>query len=115
MLMFNKMKLPENSLIAHEKLTQYLLISRKRNDKSQWLAQAGYTLENWQELKNDLRVQILPLVAMGIESTKYGQMYEIRGKLTGPNGKSLSVCTIWLTETETKSTKFITMYPDREI
>ena len=35
------------------------------------------------------------------------------GKLTGPNGKSLSVCTIWMTETETKSTKFITMYPDK--
>jgi len=108
-----KMKLPKNSLIAHEKLTQYLLISRKRNDKSQWLAQAGYTFENWQELKNDLRVQILSFEAMSIERTKYGQMYEIRGKLTGPNGKSLSVCTIWLTETETKSTKFITMYPDK--
>jgi len=34
---------------------------------------------------------------------RVGQMYEIRGKLAGPNGKSLSVCTIWLTETETKS------------
>jgi hypothetical protein len=44
---------------------------------------------------------------------RVGQMYEIRGKLTGPNGKSLLVCTIWLTETETKSTKFITMYPDK--
>ena len=107
------MKLPEDSLITHEKLTQYLLISRKRNDKSQWLAQAGYSLKNRQKLKNDLRVQILPLEAMQIESTKYGQMCEIRGKLTGPNGKSLSVCTIWLTETETKSTKFITMYPDK--
>ena len=107
------MKLPKNSLIAYEKLTQYLLISRKRNDKFQWLAQAGYSLKNWQELKNDLRVQILPLEAMQIESTKYGQMCEIRGKLTGPNGKSLSVCTIWMTETATKSTKFITMYPDK--
>jgi hypothetical protein len=85
------MKLPENTLIAHEKLTQYLLALRKRNDKSQWLAQTGYTIENWQLLENDLRTQLLPLDATPTESTKYGQMYEIRGKLTGPNGRSLLV------------------------
>jgi hypothetical protein len=32
------MKLPENTLIAREKLTNYLLTSKKRNDKSQWLS-----------------------------------------------------------------------------
>lgn len=51
------MKLPEDTLIAYEKLTQYLLLLKKRNDKSQWLAEAGYTLENWQVLENDLRNQ----------------------------------------------------------
>lgn len=40
-------------------------------------------------------------------------MYEIKGNLTGPNGKSLAVCTIWMTETATGDTKFITMYPDK--
>ena len=105
------MKLPNNTLIAHEKLIQYLLVPRKRNDKSQWLAKAGYTLENWRLLKNDLRNQILSLGAKLIEETQYGKKYEIRGKLTGPNGKSLTVCTIWMTENETGNTKFITMYP----
>lgn len=107
------MKLPENTLIAREKLTLYLLVWRKRNDKSRWLAQAGYTIENWQILENDLRIQILSLDATPTGSTEYGQMYEIRGKLVGPNGKSLSVCTIWMTESATGNTKFITMYPDR--
>ena len=107
------MKLPEDTLIAHEKLTQYLLVLRKRNDKSKWLAEAGYTLENWQVLENDLRNQILSSDATLIENTEYGQMYEIRRKLIGPNGNSLPVCTIWMTETATGNTKFITMYPDR--
>jgi len=109
------MKLPENTLIAAEKLTQYLLVLRKRNDKSRWLAQAGYTLENWQLLEADLRTQILSLDAIPTENTKYGQMYEIRGKLAGPNGRTLVVCTMWMTETATGDTKFITMYPDKEI
>ena len=107
------MKLPDNALISYEKLTQYLLALRKRNDKSQWLAQAGYTLENWQVLENDLRNQILSADATPIENTVYGQMYEIRRNLIGPNRITLLVRTIWMTETVTGKTKFITLYPDK--
>lgn len=107
------MKLPDDTLIAQEKLRQYLLALRKRNDKSQWLALAGYTLENWQVLEKDLRNQILSVDATPTENTEYGQMYEIKRKLIGPNGKNLPVCTIWMTETGTGNTKFITMYPDK--
>ena len=107
------MKLPANTLIAPEKLTQYLLIVRKRNDKSKWLAQAGYTLENWRELEKDLRLQFLSLEALPTESTVYGQMYEIRGDLTGPNDETLAVVTVWMMETATGVAKFITMYPSK--
>jgi hypothetical protein len=51
--------------------------------------------------------------AIPTDNTKYGQMYEIKGSLTGPNGKNLTVCTIWMTETATGDTKFITMYPNK--
>jgi hypothetical protein len=107
------MKLPDDTVIAPEKLTQYLLVSKKRNDKSKWLAQGGYTLENWTELENDLRVQILSLEATATENTPYGQKYEIRGHLTAPTGRTLAVVTIWMTESATGVTKFITMYPDK--
>lgn len=107
------MKLPTDSLIAAEKLTEYLLVLRKRNDKSKWLAQAGYTLDNWQVLENDLRTQILSLEASPVDLTHYGQTYEIKGSLTGPNGEFLAVCTVWMVESATGVTKFITMYPDR--
>jgi len=107
------MKLPENTLIAQEKLTKYLLALRKRNDKSQWLAEAGYKLENWKVLESDLRELILSIDAAPTEKTEYGQIYEIRGKMVGPNGKNLAVCTIWITERVTEETKFITMYPDK--
>ncbi len=107
------MKLPENTLIAYEKLTKYLLLPKEDDDKSLWLARAGYISENWKLLENDLRTQILPRDARPIENTKYGQRYEIRGKITGPNGKILSIRTIWMTETATGITKFITLFPDR--
>jgi len=107
------MKLPQNTIIYDEKLTKYLLTPRKRNDKSKWLAQAGYTLQNWQRLENDLRNLILSKHAVWVETTPYGEMYEIRTSMTGPNGRSLRVCTIWIVEKTTGIGKFITMYPDR--
>jgi len=107
------MKLPEDTLISSDKLTQYLLAFKKRNDKLQWLSQAGYALDNWQTLEKDLREQILTIDATPAEKTKYGQLFEISGELLGPNGRSLSVITIWMTENENKTTKFITMYPNK--
>jgi len=83
------MKLPEDTLISSDKLTQYLLAFKKRNDKLQWLSQAGYALDNWQTLEKDLREQILTIDATPAEKTKYGQLFEISGELLGPNGKSL--------------------------
>ena len=57
--------------------------------------------------------QILPGEASLVEHTPYGEMYEIKGRLKGPNGKTLPVCTIWMVEKATETTKFVTMYPDR--
>jgi hypothetical protein len=107
------MKLPADATIASTKVSQYLLAHRKRNDKSAWLAQAGYTVENWQILEKDLRTQILPLEATLTDNSPYGQIYEIEGKLTGPNGKTLPVYTIWMVEKVTGETKFITLFPNK--
>src|SRR3989304_1717539 len=110
------MKLPTTAVIAPEKVKEYLLspTPRKRNDKSKWLAKADYKLKEWHKLEKDLRTQILSQNAVFTEETKYGQMYEIKGILTGPNGKTLSVRTIWMNEHESKLTKFITMFPDKQ-
>jgi len=57
----------------------------------------------------------LPENAIPTERTQFGQMYEIRGGLAGPNGKTLSVLTVRMTDNETGSTGFITMYPDKKV
>ncbi|MEM6837103.1 MAG: DUF6883 domain-containing protein [Cyanobacteria bacterium P01_C01_bin.120] len=110
------MKLSLNAVIAEAKLTQYLLVWRDADDKSKFLEQAGYTLENWQQLEADLRSQILPLeAALSDEPNRFGDVYEIRGVLPGVNDVGLAVITIWMIEYETKVTKFITLYPDKEV
>ena len=108
------MKLSDPALIAAEKLTEYLLKWQPENDKSKFLERAGYTQAGWQQLADDIRNQIFSLDAGLIRKTPYGDMYEIRGSLTGPNGAKLKVITIWMVEYKTQNAKFITLYPDKE-
>lgn len=65
--------LDSNAVILEAKLTQYLLVLLPKDNKSQFLALAGYTLENWQRLERDMRKQILSLKAIPTQNTSYGQ------------------------------------------
>jgi hypothetical protein len=108
------MKLPSDTIIAPEKLSRYLLVRQARADKSLFLAQAGYGLANADTLLADLRLQILPLAAELAEINQFGDFYEIRGRLIGPNGTTLRVLTIWLADRLSGRTKFVTLLPDKK-
>jgi len=108
------MRLPEDATIAAAKLRDYLLTPKARNDKSKWLDQAGYSLDNWQQLETDLRQQVLTQEAQLNESNRYGDVYRIEARMSGPNSQQLAVVTIWMIEKESGETKFITMYPLKE-
>ena len=107
------MKLPIDTLIARRKLTDYLLAWRPEDDKSAFLARAGYTLEMAVRMMADLRAQLLPLDAGFLKHTEYGDKYAIRGKLKGPNGRSLRGVSVWMTENATGKTKFVTLFADK--
>jgi len=108
------MKLSSNTIISERKLIQYLLSYRKRNDKSKWLAIAGYNTSNWKRLELDIRSQLFPLEAVLVEENQFGIVYEITGKLKGPNSKTLHVRSIWMKVNATELTKFITRYPHKD-
>ena len=44
------MKIPSDAIIPVAKLTRYLLVERTRDDKSKFLAQAGFTPDNHEAL-----------------------------------------------------------------
>lgn len=107
------MKLPANTIILRRKASEYLLQKRRDDDKSGFLALAGYTAQDADRLIRDIREQLFPLEAEFHGQTKYGLKYRIRGTLTGPNGRALRVLSIWMKENATGDTKFVTLLPDR--
>lgn len=106
-------KLPRDSVIDERKLREYLLVPRIEDDKSGFLALAGYSLVNWRNLEDDLRRQLEGDVVL-IQTTQYGEMYQIKGSLTGPNGRVLNVITVWIRLSATGETRFVTLVPDKE-
>lgn len=108
------MKLSRDAIIASDKLTRYLLVKRAIGDKSEFLKKAGYTIECWKGLEDDLRALVLSQDAISIERTGYGELFEICASLTGPTGVTLDLRTIWMREAGSGVTKFITLYPNKE-
>ena len=75
---FSSMYWNPNAIISPNKLTEYLLIPLPRDDKSQYLAQGSYTLDNWQQLERDLRGQILNIKTIWIvteQTTKFVTLF----------------------------------------
>ncbi len=108
------MKIPFDAIIPEPKLTKYLLVFKPRNDKSKFLAQAGFTNKNWQALKTAIENLIESVEAVEDERNEYGTFYRVEGELIGTNNVKLSVTTIWLQRKIDNQFQFITLKPRKE-
>lgn len=105
------MQLPRDATIAPAKLGSYLLKPREDHDKAGFLALAGYRAADAARLEADIRAQVLCCPAEPAGNNPYGEKFIIRARLTGPNGRTYPVISIWMVEKATGITKFITLYP----
>ncbi len=108
------MKIPENAIIPDAKLNHYLLVLCRRDDKSKFLAQAGFTAENSEALLAALRQLTRSSDASFDRTDEYGTYYQIEGILQGINGVNLDVVTVWLQRKIDQQFQFITLIPNKE-
>jgi endonuclease III len=109
------MKIPEEAVIPDEKITCYLLVWKTRNDKSKFLAQAGFTQNKAEDLKLALQILIKNYEAVEDGENEYGIFYQVRGILMGINGVNLNIITIWLKRKVDHQFQFVTLKPFRGI
>ncbi|HVT16275.1 MAG TPA: DUF4926 domain-containing protein [Thermoanaerobaculia bacterium] len=83
------MKIPPDALIAAEKITHYLLVQRPWDDKSRFLAQAGFHKENPEALIGALRELAAGVDAIDDGTNEYGEFLRTDGEILGPNGPSV--------------------------
>lgn len=109
------MRIPANeAVIPREKLTQYLLEPRQEDDKSKFLAQAGFTLENPDALETAIRQLLQDYDAVQDRANEYGEYYRVLGDLLAPNGYTLRVITIWIVKAKSDGLyRFVTLKPSR--
>lgn len=106
------MYIPSTAIIPTEKLTAYLLVPRRKSDKSQYLARAGFTATNPDALERALRQLIAEYEAIQDRQDEYGTFYRVVGELRGPRG-ILSVVTVWMLRSADGQYRFITLKPAR--
>ena len=110
------MRIPPDALIAEDKLVRYLFVWRPADDKSQFLAQAGFTLDSPESLRPALRALAACALATLTEAVcdednEYGEFYRVEGDIVGPTGRALAVTTIWLRVRADGGFRFITLKP----
>ncbi|HVR95869.1 MAG TPA: hypothetical protein VMW27_04595 [Thermoanaerobaculia bacterium] len=108
------MRIPPDAIIPMEKLTAYLLVAREWDDKSKFLASAGFTRDNPHLLLTAIRELAATAEAMEDGQNPFGVFLRAEGTLTGPNGRVLAIVTIWLRSRADGRTRFVTLKPRKE-
>lgn len=92
--------------IPVEKVIQYLLVKKPKNDKSAFLNRLGYNETNVQRLIQDIKQLAIENEAELSRVSEYGDLYKITGKL-----KEVLIVSIWLEQIEENKFRFVTLYP----
>ena len=86
-----------DAIIPQEKFTQYCLNKEKAPDKAHAFESAlGYTLDNYQDLIDNIYKSIPKFPAKNKGDNGYGISYEVLMTLTGANHKKANVKTGWI-------------------
>jgi hypothetical protein len=105
------MRIPPDAIISTSKLVDYLLAPRPWDDKSKYLAQAGFDRRSPKILEQTIRKLADEKEAIEDGTNPYGTFFRVEGSMIGPNGQSLHVVLIWLQWKLDGTYHFVTLKP----
>jgi hypothetical protein len=91
------------------------LVYRAEDDKSLFLAQAGFSRDNPDSLDAAIRDMLRTYEGFFDRRNVYGEYFHVEGDLPGANGRILPVVTIWIVKAADKERlyRFVTLKPWR--
>ncbi len=107
------MKIPEDAIISEEKFIHYLLVKRDYDDKSIFLALAGYNLSNYKYLIGEIRRLIFENDAVEDHTDEYGTFFKVSGYINGQTGIKIKVKTVWMKRKVDGLFQFVTLIPEK--
>lgn len=107
------MRIPPDAEISRDKLENYLLVHRPWDDKSRFLARAGFDRSNWAKLEQAIRQLAARVEAVENGRNEYGVFWRIEGELIGPAGGGLPVAVIWIERLIDGGIHLVTLKPLR--
>lgn len=103
----------DDAIIDPAKLHGYLLSAAHPlgRFKARFFSALGFSFDRWQELESALRTQHLTQEAEPALVMRSGQKFTIQAILTGPNGQSAGVVSVWFIRSGESTPRFVTAYP----
>lgn len=104
----------ENAVLPKEKFTEYALNPAKDPNKATAFREAlGYTASNYQDLIDAIYAQLPKCKAVAKGDVGFGQRYEVRMRLKGPNGKTANIITAWIQDKQNGELRLTSVYVDK--
>ena len=102
----------DHAIVAEEKVRDYLLNPNHPigGPKATWFASLGYTIDNWQDLVNDLSQLARTVDDFVAKPSPFGVKYEVPGEIGRPGHRPAAILTVWIVEENTVP-RLITAYP----
>ena len=108
----------ERAEIEDSKLVEYAL--NPQNERGRHKARVfdsalGFNLSNWEQLKQAILDALPHHVATLTSETTFGRKYEVLLPITGPNGRTVNVLTVWQFDRQADGTlgdqpRLVTLY-----
>ena len=109
------MKVPnsDRAVIESSKLRDYILSDAQPvgRFKARFFLSLGYSGDDPGRLEQDLYLHLRQHDAAPGEPSLYGVKYLVRGSLTGPNGTSADIVSVWIIRAAEDYPRLVTAYP----
>lgn len=106
----------DQSVIADQKITEYLLNSEHAlgKSKAKFFLGRGFTKENINEFKTALKRHVIERDVFEKPITGFGHKYIVKCELVTPDLRNPCIITVWIIEDGQEFPKLVTAYPSTE-